>query len=133
MVNCFGTVVNERTYVESETCIRFVCAILREMEEGGLVGIGRTYICDGVAIGDDVEFLVEMDALGVAPDGADDGFDERADLRAADGPVVGDGKVGVPIDISHFEIDLSEFWLTIFSSVFVAETTSELKVARDGA
>jgi len=74
-----------------------------------------------------------MDVFRVAPDGANEGFDDGADLSTSDGPIIGDGLLWVPIDKGHLQVDLSEFWLTVFSSVFVAETACELKVARDGA
>ena len=74
-----------------------------------------------------------MDAFRVAPDSADERLDDVADLRASDGPIIVGRLLWMPVDKGHFEIELSEFGLTIFSSVFVAETTGELKVTRDGA
>lgn len=56
-------------------------------------------------------------------------FDYGSDLVTTNSPaiVVGMG-VWTPRDECHFEIDLGKFGLSVFASVFVAETLGELVI-----
>ena len=94
-------------------------------------GEGKTYSIHGFSISDDVKIVGELYSFNVAPNGAEDGLYYGTDLSSADVPIV--VFVGIsPIDKGHLHIDLSEFWLTVFATIFVTKAASELEVIFDG-
>lgn len=133
-------------HLKAKPSIRFIRAILKWKseirywlscgEERKKVAIAYAWHC--FMIGHHIEGFRKVEPFDVLPNFTNQRFDSTTNFAPTNPPKVGIGGCRWLNDISpgnesHFEIDLSEFRLSVLSAVFIAETFGDLKIFIDNA